>query len=147
MRLWIKVVSEPAKLLSLAHTYFIEVDINTTITQTISDPDKFYDPAIVTRVYFVGRVFFNFDVRQQVAVDDVAEIAASGRPAFIIHGSDDRYTSVEQAGRFAAVLAGTPNGEFWQIDGVEHVKGYATYPDEYLSRLLDFLHRSIGASD
>jgi hypothetical protein len=40
---------------SLSHTYFIEVDINTTITQTISDPDKFYDPAIVTRVYFVGR--------------------------------------------------------------------------------------------
>jgi Ca2+-binding RTX toxin-like protein len=40
---------------SLSHTYFIEVDINTTITQTVSDPDKFYDPAIVSGVYFVGR--------------------------------------------------------------------------------------------
>jgi Ca2+-binding RTX toxin-like protein len=40
---------------SLSHTVYIQVDINTTITQVIRDPDRFYDPATVTRVYFVGR--------------------------------------------------------------------------------------------
>jgi hypothetical protein len=39
---------------SLSHTYVIQVDINTTSTFTMYDPDKFYDPAIVTGIYFVG---------------------------------------------------------------------------------------------
>lgn len=100
-----------------------------------------YNPGI----YFVARVVFGMDISEQVAIDDVSEIAGSGRHIFVIHGTEDRYTSVEQAARFAAVLRDSPNAEFWQIDGVEHVSGYATHPDEYVARVLAFLSRSIGS--
>jgi Ca2+-binding RTX toxin-like protein len=40
---------------SLSHTFFVQADINTTIATTLRDPDRLYDPASVTRVYFVGR--------------------------------------------------------------------------------------------
>jgi uncharacterized protein len=102
---------------------------------------SFYNPGI----YLVARVMFGWDVNEQIAIDDVMAIVEAGRPIFVIHGSEDRYTSVEQAGRFAAVMHDSASAEFWQIDGVEHVSGYAAHPDEYLTRLLAFLSRSIGS--
>lgn len=102
---------------------------------------SFYNPGI----YLTARVAYGWDIDEQVAVDDVAEIAGAGRHIFIIHGTADRYTSVEQAARLQSALGQSTNAEFWQIDGVEHVSGFATYPDEYLSRLLAFLVRAIAA--
>ncbi|HUG13826.1 MAG TPA: alpha/beta fold hydrolase [Thermomicrobiales bacterium] len=107
---------------------------------TESPLPSFYNPGI----YLVARLVFGWDVSEQVAIDDVTEIVGSGRPVFVIHGSGDQYTSVEQAARFAAAIRDSPNAEFWQITGAEHVSGYASYPDEYLARLLAFLSRTIG---
>jgi fermentation-respiration switch protein FrsA (DUF1100 family) len=102
---------------------------------------SFYNPGI----YLVARLVYGWDIDEQVAIDDVTAIVASGRPIFVIHGTADQYTSVEQAARFQEILKDSPNAEFWQIDDVEHVSAFATHPEEYLMRMLAFLARSIGS--
>lgn len=103
---------------------------------------SFYNPGI----YLMGRLVYDFDVNDQSAEDDVAALAAAQRHMLLIHGTEDRYTSVEQAAGIAAAAASDPNAEFWQIEGVPHVLGYARHPDAYRARLLAFLERAFGSS-
>lgn len=102
---------------------------------------SFYNPGI----YLMARLVYDFDVNDESAEDDVATMAAAQRPMLLIHGTEDRYTSEEQAARMAAAAASDPNAEFWQVEGAPHVMSFARGPDEYLARLLAFLERSIGA--
>jgi pimeloyl-ACP methyl ester carboxylesterase len=102
---------------------------------------SFYNPGI----YLAGRLLYGIDVDASRPIDDVAAIARANRPLLLIHSTEDEYTSVEQAHRLRDAAADDPNAEYWEIDDVEHVKGYLVDPDTYLARLLDFLGRSVGA--
>ena len=50
------VVMEAGQIkVTLSHTQYVQIDINTTVQMTFNEPDKFYDPAVVHNVYFFGK--------------------------------------------------------------------------------------------
>jgi uncharacterized protein len=78
-------------------------------------------------------------------LDDLA--AHGGRPIFVVHSMDDARVSVSHARQLEA--RGQEVGAdltMWYLPSAEHVSGYATYPEEFEQRMVEFFEDALGAS-
>ncbi len=99
-----------------------------------------YNPGIVLAL----RLRYDVDVNGAIPADDVATLAAADFPLFLIHGTDDAYTSEARFQRLADALSPDTRGSTWIVDGAPHVRTYALDPTRYLDHILPFLATSIG---
>lgn len=76
-------------------------------------------------------------------VQPVKEVAKSEVPMFIIHGEADSTCTVEMGqAMYDAKVEGYK--ELWIAEGVEHVKIFPTYPEEYTKRVFEFINRAVN---
>ena len=71
---------------SLSHTNYVQIDINTVVQMTFHDPDKFYDPAIVNKINFFGNDGHD-DFRNDTSVPCQAQ--GNGGSDQLVGGSGD----------------------------------------------------------
>lgn len=76
-------------------------------------------------------------------VQPVVEVAKSEVPLFVIHGEADSICTVEMG---QAIYDAKTKGykELWIAEGIEHVKIFPTYPEEYEQRVLAFIDKAIN---
>lgn len=76
-------------------------------------------------------------------VNPLSEIQKlNGRPATIVHGTEDEWVNVNSAYRLHE--AAGSSAQLWIIDGTRHVEGMFVYPEEYQSRLVAFFEQALG---
>lgn len=75
-------------------------------------------------------------------VEPVSEVAKSKVPIFVIHGEADSTCTVEMG---KAIYDAKVEGykELWIAEGIEHVKIFDTYPEEYEKRVLAFIEQAV----
>jgi alpha-beta hydrolase superfamily lysophospholipase len=87
----------------------------------------------------VGFGFGTTDARQPLTA---APLAAS-RPVMAIYGEKDRVIPFHLQIKIVSAL-GTPNATWaWRAPGAEHLGAYASAPDEYRARVIEFLDASM----
>lgn len=64
-------------------------------------------------------------------------------PILVIHGLDDIRVPHTQGERVHAVAP--PGSEIWLVPGVDHVDAFATHPEEYSRRVIDYLEARFRA--
>jgi len=74
-------------------------------------------------------------------IDRLAQI---GAPVLIVNGTDDSYTSIEDAR--ALLAAASDPKELWAVEGAGHVNLYAFAKARYEQRIGDFLGRYLSAA-
>jgi len=74
-------------------------------------------------------------------IDRIAEVRV---PTFMLAGSADRYTPIDESKALFARVAAPK--EFWVVDGAAHVDLYDFARPEYQRRIGAFLERNIGAT-
>ena len=74
-------------------------------------------------------------------IDRMAHIAA---PVLIVNGTEDNYTSIEDAR--AMLAAASDPKELWAVEGAGHVNLYAFAKAQYEQRVGDFLSRYLSAT-
>jgi len=62
-------------------------------------------------------------------------------PVFILSGTEDRHTRVQETQAMFAAVPGRK--ELWLVDGAAHVDLYGHDPDQYRARILSFLRRHL----
>ena len=77
-----------------------------------------------------------FDFSQSRPVDSIAQLTT---PILLIHGLADNRTPPSHSQQLAA--ANPAHTELWMVPRARHVDVYETAPDEYRTRVLDFLAR------
>ena len=95
---------------------------------------RFFTPTSL----LMARLLYGIDLNRMRPQDTIADIAP--RPILIIHGTADQAIPVEHAHRLYATAA-NPQAELWIVPDVEHVRAYATHPQQYMERVLNFLNR------
>ncbi len=66
------------------------------------------------------------------------------RPLYVVHGTGDMRISVNQTRELAALAQQTDaNVTVWMPEGVAHVAGIFTYPNEYEQRLVGFFRMAL----
>lgn len=67
------------------------------------------------------------------------------RPIFVVHSFDDKRVPVHHSQELqAAAEAAGVNAEFWFIDGADHMRGPAVYPQEFEERIVGFFRTALG---
>lgn len=66
------------------------------------------------------------------------------RPLFVVHSATDKRVAIHhsQALEAAAKAVGV-NASFWYVDGADHMRIPAVYPEEFETRIVDFFHRTL----
>ena len=60
-----------------------------------------------------------------------------GKPALIIHASDDKLMGRSHADRLVAASG----GDLWIVQGAVHANAFGTEPDAYIKHLVDFAQK------
>ena len=70
---------------------------------------------------------------------------AAGRPIFVVHGTADTRIGVHHSQQLQAhaLEVGAP-ATFWFVDGVDHVKTSAAYPEAYREHLTAFFGEALN---
>ena len=88
----------------------------------------------------IGFGFATGEAREPLAA---APLAAS-RPVMIIYGENDPYVPFRNQIKIVSAV-GTPNATWaWRANGVGHLEAYDAVPDEYRSRVIEFLDASMS---
>lgn len=95
------------------------------MTHVAGLPAFFGPPTVV-----MARVLFGIDIGALKPEAVAGRIAP--RPLLLVHGEIDDTVPVSHARRLAAAY---PKASLWITTGVNHVKSYATHPEEYLRRV------------
>lgn len=108
-------------------------------------PDKSGLPAIYNPgIYLAIRLRYGADIFNSDPIADVAALASTGRPLFLVHEADDKYTDAAEARQLDLAAGGAPQVLSWWVEDATHIRAYATFPDDYLARLGPFLAGAIG---
>ncbi len=80
-----------------------------------------------------------------VARSPLVEIQKIGqRPVFVGHSSDDKRVAVHHSQQLeAAAKAVDANVTFWYVDGADHMRIPAVYPEEFEARIVGFFRSSL----
>ena len=98
---------------------------------------SWFTPGIV----LMSRVFLGLDISQVTPSRVVA--AHPERPFLFIQCTDDTTVPLHHGLDLKAASA-NPRTELWIVPGCEHVKAFATHPDEWAQHVLEFLSRELG---
>ena len=80
-----------------------------------------------------GRAFYGLDFSTVRPVESIKHVSA---PILLIHGTADSRTPVTDSQALAAAKPDTT--ELWLVPGAEHVKSFATNPEEYSRRVVEW---------
>src|SRR5689334_11906253 len=105
---------------SLSHTEYVQIDINTVVQMTFKDPDQYFDPAVVSKVLFLGNDG-NDNFRNDTAIPCTAMgnagydelVGGSGNDS--LYGGDDGDTLEGRGGN--DLLVGGLGGDTYVFDG------------------------------
>jgi fermentation-respiration switch protein FrsA (DUF1100 family) len=100
---------------------------------------SWFTPGIV----LMSRLFLGLDISQ---VTPSRVVAAHPERAFLFIQCADDTTVLPHHGLDLKAASANPRTELWIVPGCEHVKAFATHPDEWSQRVLEFLSRELGTA-
>ncbi len=115
-------------------------DANTVVSESATkytNLPPWFTPGIV----LMARIFLGLDISQ---VTPSKVVAAHPDRAFLFIQCTDDTTVPLHHGLDLKAASRNPRTELWVVPGCEHVKAYATHPDEWAQRVLTFLGRELG---
>lgn len=115
-------------------------DANTVVSESATkytNLPSWFTPGIV----LMSRLFLGLDISQ---VTPSKVVAAHPERAFLFIQCTDDTTVPLHHGLDLKAASRNPRTELWVVPGCEHVKAYATHPDEWAQHVLDFLGRELG---
>jgi uncharacterized protein len=98
-------------------------------------------PIFVPGMILMGRVMYGMDLSDDLPVRAVAHLG--NRPVLLIHGTSDEMIPVEHAYMLQKAGANDPNLQLWILPNVCHTCAYASNPEEYTKRVIDFFDRNL----
>lgn len=96
-------------------------------------------PVITPHARRVGERLLGYRIEDIAPVQAIARIAP--RPVFLIHGTDDRLISLENAHRLHE--AAPENALLWEVEGARHVQSVYVAGEEYSRRVTAFLKSAL----
>ncbi len=114
-------------------------DANTVVSESATkytNLPPWFTPGIV----LMARLFLGLDISQ---VTPSKVVAAHPERAFLFIQCADDTTVPLHHGLDLKAASRNPRTELWIVPGCEHVKAYATHPDEWAQRVLTFLGREL----
>jgi fermentation-respiration switch protein FrsA (DUF1100 family) len=115
-------------------------DGNTVVSESATkytNLPSWFTPGIV----LMSRLFLGLDIAQ---VTPAKVVAAHPERAFLFIQCTDDTTVLLHHGLDLKAASKNPRTELWVVPGCEHVKAYATHPDEWAQHVLTFLEREFG---
>jgi fermentation-respiration switch protein FrsA (DUF1100 family) len=115
-------------------------DANTVVGESATkytNLPPWFTPGIV----LMGRLFLGLDISQ---VTPSKVVAAHPERAFLFIQCTDDTTVPLHHGLDLKAASRNPRTELWVVPGCEHVKAFATHPDEWAQHVLNFLERELG---
>jgi fermentation-respiration switch protein FrsA (DUF1100 family) len=115
-------------------------DANTVVSESATkytNLPSWFTPGIV----LMSRLFLGLDISQVTPSKVVA--AHPERPFLFIQCSDDTTVPLHHGLDLKSASA-NPRTELWIVPGCEHVKAFATHPDEWAQHVLGFIGRELG---
>jgi fermentation-respiration switch protein FrsA (DUF1100 family) len=115
-------------------------DANTVVSESATkytNLPSWFTPGIV----LMSRLFLGLDIAQ---VTPAKVVAAHPERAFLFIQCTDDTTVLLHHGLDLKAASKNPRTELWVVPGCEHVKAYATHPDEWAQHVLTFLEREFG---
>ena len=115
-------------------------DGNTVVSEAATQYTNlppWFNPGMV----LMARIFLGLDLSEVSPARVVAD--HPGRAFLFIHCADDQLVPVHH-GYDLKAASRNPRTELWIAPGCGHVKAFATHPDEWAQRVLDFLGRELG---
>ena len=116
-------------------------DGNTVVSESATkytNLPSWFTPGIV----LMARLFLGLDISRVTPSRVVA--AHPERPFLFIQCTDDTTVPLHHGLDLKAASA-NPRTELWIVPGCEHVKAFATQPDQWTQHVLGFLARELGA--
>ena len=100
-------------------------------------------PYILAPICIYGvKLFYGVDFGKISPLNALRQISI---PVFVIHGGQDNTVPVEEAYQLREVIK-NKKSEFWIVPEAEHADAYFARPQEYVNRLLSFLHDVLDTS-
>jgi fermentation-respiration switch protein FrsA (DUF1100 family) len=115
-------------------------DANTVVSESATkytNLPSWFTPGIV----LMSRLFLGLDISQ---VTPSKVVADHPERAFLFIQCTDDTTVPLHHGLDLKAASRNPRTELWIVPGCEHVKAFATHPDEWAQHVLDFLGRELG---
>jgi fermentation-respiration switch protein FrsA (DUF1100 family) len=115
-------------------------DANTVVGESATkytNLPPWFTPGIV----LMGRLFLGLDISQ---VTPSKVVAAHPERAFLFIQCTDDTTVPLHHGLDLKAASRNPRTELWVVPGCEHVKAFATHPDEWAQHVFTFLDRELG---
>jgi fermentation-respiration switch protein FrsA (DUF1100 family) len=116
-------------------------DANTVVSESATkytNLPPWFTPGIV----LMSRLFLGLDISQ---VTPSKVVATYSERAFLFIQCTDDTTVPLHHGLDLKAASRNPRTELWVVPGCEHVKAFATHPDEWAQHVLGFLERELGA--
>jgi dipeptidyl aminopeptidase/acylaminoacyl peptidase len=102
-----------------------------------------FPPQLVPAAIVMGRAIAGVNVLERTPLEAIAQVG--NRPVFVVHSSDDLRVDIDHSYQLqAAADAARVPAEFWFIDGADHVRGPAVYPEEFEAKLVSFFRQTLG---
>ena len=114
-------------------------DANTVVSESATkytNLPSWFTPGIV----LMSRLFLGLDISQ---VTPSKVVAAHPERAFLFIQCTDDTTVPLHHGLDLKAASRNPRTELWVVPGCEHVKAFATHPDEWAQHVLTFLEREL----
>ena len=115
-------------------------DANTLVSESATkytNLPPWFTPGIV----LMSRLFLGLDISQ---VTPSKVVATYPERAFLFIQCTDDTTVPLHHGLDLKAASRNPRTELWVVPGCEHVKAFATHPDEWAQHVLGFLERELG---
>ncbi len=115
-------------------------DANTVVSESATkytNLPSWFTPGIV----LMSRLFLGLDISQ---VTPSKVVATYPERAFLFIQCTDDTTVPLHHGLDLKAASRNPRTELWVVPGCEHVKAYATHPEEWAQHVLNFLERELG---
>jgi dipeptidyl aminopeptidase/acylaminoacyl peptidase len=128
---------EPAIAALWADSAFADIPTVLDDQLTLNKMPLFFAKAVLTVARLIGT---NMDMDAISPIRSIEKL--NGRPAMIVHGSQDEWVNVNSAYRLHD--AAGKYAELWIIDGARHVEGMFLHPADYEERLVTFFENALG---
>ena len=101
---------------------------------------RWFTPIFVPSAVLMANWFYGIDLGSVVPEDAVADLPY---PILVIHGTGDSRIPYQQGQR---VQQSAPAGSsIWLVPDADHVDAFATYPEEYVQRVMAYLDDRFGS--
>ena len=115
-------------------------DANTVVSESATKYTNL-PPWFTPGILLMSRLFLGLDISQ---VTPSKVVATYPERAFLFIQCTDDTTVPLHHGLDLKAASRNPRTELWVVPGCEHVKAFATHPDEWAQHVLGFLERELG---